>query len=169
MLNSKLKSRSTTPACTLGLLVAIQGEAHVRRRKEIQMPVTVSTAKELGEAIKHEKDEIILEGDIKRHTLRIRATGKVAWVIAFGAIGVAVTAVIVTAGSGGTAAPATIPATVAAYSLSAVALGGGAAGISAVTAAIGIAVAAGGVGALTTLRRKYRIEKTGNVTKLIRK
>ena len=118
------------------------------------MSVTVSTAKELGEAIKQAKDEIILEGDIKRHTLRIRATGKAAWIIAFGAIGVAVTAVIVTTGSGGTAAPA---------------FGGGAGGISAVTAAIGIAVAAGGVGALTTFRQKYRLEKTGNLTKLVRK
>lgn len=129
------------------------------------MTITATTAKELGQAIKEERDEIILEGDIKKHTFRIRAVGRVAWAVAIGAIAVAVVAIIATIGTGGADAPVTVPAEIVAYSLAAHALGG----ISTVTAAIGIAVAAGGVGALTTLRRKYSLKQSGGVAMLVRK
>lgn len=117
----------------------------------------VTTEKELADAIKENEDTITIEGDLVKKTLRIKATGKVAWVIAFGAIGVAVYSVMLTIGTGGFSAPAT--GTAAAFT-------GGAAisilGVSATTAAISIAVAAGGVGVLTKLRSYRIVEKSDN-------
>ncbi len=117
----------------------------------------VTTEKELADAIKENEDTITIEGDLVKKTLRIKATGKVAWVIAFGAIGVAVYSVMLTIGTGGVSAPATGAA--AAFT-------GGAAisilGVSATTAAISIAVAAGGVGVLTKLRSYRIVEKSDN-------
>lgn len=129
------------------------------------MPITARTTEELGKALKTQPDEIIIEGDAKTKTIRIRAIGKVAWVVAFGAIAVAVTGIIVTAGSGGAAAPATISIGGPAF----IVAGGAAGGISVVTSAISIAVAAGGVGALTTLRKKYKIIEREKVTMLVKK
>ena len=49
------------------------------------------TSKELGKAIKEEKDTIIIgRRALAKKVVRIKATGKVAWGIAFGAIGVSV-------------------------------------------------------------------------------
>jgi hypothetical protein len=129
------------------------------------MAVRATTAAELGKAIKEQQNEIEIEGDIKNHIVRIRAVGKVAWVIAVGAIAVAITAIIATAGSGGTSSPLSVPATGVAYLLAAGTLGG----VSTVAAAIGIGVAAGGVGALTTLRRGYKLVQDAGQTKLIKK
>ena len=67
----------------------------------------VTTEKELADAIKDNEDTITIEGDLAKKTLRIKATGKVAWVIAFEAIGVAVYSVMLTIGTGGASAPAT--------------------------------------------------------------
>lgn len=106
--------------------------------------MAITNEKELGQALKNEQDTIEIEGSMVTKVVKIKATGKVAWAIAFGAIGVAV---LITMGSGGTAAPA-----------------GGAVGIAAVSvlglpvaiSAVSIAVAAGSVGALNSLR-KYKI------------
>ncbi|MBQ9336755.1 MAG: hypothetical protein IJS14_05605 [Lentisphaeria bacterium] len=110
----------------------------------------VRTEKELGEALKEEKSEIEIEGDLARKVIRIKATGKVAWAIAIGAIGVAVVAVL------------TSPATGGAHGVIGVGLTApvavGVLGVSATTAAVSIAVAAGGVGALKTLR-SYQMVK----------
>lgn len=118
----------------------------------------VRTEKELGKAIKEEKDTIEIEGDLRRKVIIIKATGKVAWAVAIGAIGVAVTATFLILPTGGASAPATgvlLPA--------AVAFGGGIGGISVACAAVSIAVAAGGVGALNTLREYDLTEKDGMV------
>lgn len=120
--------------------------------------VIVSTSKELGQAIKQEKDTIEVVGDLKKKVLRIKATGKVAWIIAFAAIGCAVYSIVSAPVAAATTAPAAGVGAAVSFTGSAVSLGtaGTVLGTSAITA-LGIALAAGSVGALTTLRDKYKI------------
>jgi hypothetical protein len=106
--------------------------------------MAIQTEKELGAALKNEQDTIEIVGDLATKVVRIKATGKVAWAVAVGAIGVAV---IVTMGTGGAGAPAGGAIGIAAVSVL---------GVSAATSAVAIAVAAGSVGALNSLR-KYKI------------
>lgn len=106
--------------------------------------MTIRTEKELGEALRSEQDTIEIEGDLKSKVLKIKATGKVAWVVAVGAIGVAV---VVTLGTGGAAAPVSGVVGIGAVSVL---------GLPTALSAVGIAVAAGGVRALNSLR-KYKI------------
>ncbi|MDG6231681.1 hypothetical protein Q7506_09600 [Glaesserella parasuis] len=118
---------------------------------------TVRTEKELGEAIKRGDDTIEIEGDLAKKTIKIRATGTVAWAIAIGAIGIAVYATIAAVGTGGVAAPAAVAANAFAAPAAVGVLGG------AVTySAIAIAVAAGGVGALTSLRNYKEVSRADN-------
>ena len=106
--------------------------------------MTIRTEKELGEALKKEQDTIEIEGDLQKKVLKIKATGKVAWAIAIGAIGIAV---VVTLGTGGAGAPASGIVGLGAVSVL---------GLPAALSAVSIAVAAGGVGALNSLR-KYKV------------
>lgn len=130
--------------------------------------VVCSTEKKLADAIKNNAEEIIIEGNLKKGVIRIKATGKVAWaacaVALTAAIGfyiaspVAVT--VATPAGGGMALAAGIVTSSAAT----VVLG------SAVVPAVLIGVFAGGIGALTALRDKYQIvEKTETSIKLKRK
>ena len=116
----------------------------------------IRTEKELGEALKNGQDRIEIEGDLSKKVIRIKATGKVAWVIAGGVIAVAVVALLATPVTGGASNVAhlfTAPAAVAIL------------GVSATSSAIAIAVAAGGIGALKKLR-SYSLEKNpdGSIT-----
>lgn len=116
----------------------------------------VRTEKELGEALKNNQDRIEIEGDLSKKVIKIKATGKVAWLVASGAIAVAVIAVLATPATGGTSNVAHfVAAPVAAATL----------GVSVTGSAIAIAVAAGGIGALNKLR-KYSLEKNadGSIT-----
>ena len=106
---------------------------------------TVSNEKELGEALKSNADEIIIEGDVEKKVIKIRATGKAAWAIAIGALAIAIGVAV---GTGGTGAPASAL------------IGTGAVGVLGVTgaaSATAIAAAAGGVGALNKLRSYKQI------------
>jgi hypothetical protein len=107
------------------------------------MSDTINSEKELGNALKDEKDTIIIEGDLVKKVVRIRATGKVAWAIAAGAIAVAIIIVIRTGGTGTPGA----------------ALIGGAA----------VGVAAGGVAALNKLRQYKEAERSAGRLVLKRK
>lgn len=118
--------------------------------------MVISTEKELGEALKNNQDSIEIVGDLSRKVLKIKATGKVAWAIAIGAIGIAI---ILTVGSGGTAAPAAGFVSVGAVSVL---------GVSAATSAVAIAIAAGGVGALNSLRQYKIVSKSDNKVVLSR-
>ena len=111
----------------------------------------VRTEEELAEAIENGEDTIEIEGGLKEGILKIKATGKVAWVVAIGAIGVAVTIVITT---GGTGAPASGIIGIGAVSVL---------GLPAAISAVGIAVAAGGVGALNKLRNYKIIENNEDI------
>ena len=110
----------------------------------------VTNPQELGKVVKKEPDEIIVEGDLANNVYKIKATGKVAWVIAFGAVAVAVIAVLtLPAGAAGPAGLiadgviAGVAATTAAASI-------GVLGISATIAAIGIGVGARNANALNS-------------------
>ena len=61
----------------------------------------IRAEKELGEALKNDQDRIEIEGDLAKKVIRIKATGKIAWAIAAGAIAVAVIAVLATPATGG--------------------------------------------------------------------
>lgn len=122
------------------------------------MPTKVTTSKELGVALKEERDEIEIDGDLKKKVIRIKATGKVAWVIAFGAITVAVI-------SASTVNPAGEAIAITTGGAAVTVLGGATA-----IAAIVIAVSAGSAKVLTSLRDNYTIvSKTSNSITLKRK
>ena len=117
----------------------------------------VKTEKELGEALKREDEYIEIEGNLAEATVKIRAAGTVAWAIAIGAIGIAVYAAIATIGTGGRGVPVTGTAAFAATPAAVGILGG-----AATYTAISVAVAAGGVGALTSLRSYKEVSRSPN-------
>lgn len=132
------------------------------------MSTICTTEKELSAAIKSKKDEILIEGDLKEHVIRIKATGKVAWTVCAGSLAAAIAFYIATPAATVAATPAGGGAALlggtAMTAVAATALG------SAAVPAVLIGVAAGGVGALTTLRNKYKIvEKGEKYLKLKRK
>lgn len=112
--------------------------------------MAIRTEKELGAALKANQDTLEIEGDLKNKVVKIKATGKVAWAIAIGAIGVAV---LVTAATGGAGAPASGLIGIGAISVL---------GLPAATSAVAIALAAGGVGALNSLRHYNIVSNSGD-------
>ncbi len=124
------------------------------------MAVKVSTEKDLGDALKRNEDCIEIIGDLAKKTIKIRATGNVAWAIAIAAVGVAVYGVIALPVTGGTSAAVSGLVAPAAVGI----LGG-----TITLSAVSIAVAAGGIGALTSLRKYKEVSRTGNSLILKRK
>ncbi|AUU93179.1 hypothetical protein PO654_26420 [Phytobacter diazotrophicus] len=116
--------------------------------------MNVKTEKELASAIEKNESTITIEGDLARKTVRIKATGTVAWVIAFGSIGIAFYAAIATVGTGGAAAPAT-----AVSALAGTGAAFGVLGTAATTAAISMAVSVRSLSVLKKLRGDYKITK----------
>lgn len=124
--------------------------------------------KEVAKAVESKQDEIFIEINLGKKVLRIKAIGKIAWAVCAASLAAAIaffiatpaaTAALTPAG-GGAAALAGM-----AFAAPAVAALG-----SAVVPAILIGVSAGGIGALTTLRDKYKVvEKTDKYIKLKRK
>lgn len=117
------------------------------------MSVSVKDTKGLGSALKNNEDEIIIEGNLKNKVIRIKATGKVAWIVAIGAIGVVVVAELATLATGGISY-----VTDAFVAPVAVGILGG----PTTLAAVSISIAAGGVGSLNKLRKYKIVEKTDN-------
>jgi hypothetical protein len=113
--------------------------------------LAIRNNKDLAGAIERGEDYIEIEGDLANRVIRIRAAGKVAWVIAVGAIGIAVTATILAVPTGGTSEAIGFIAAPAALAV----LGG-----PATYAAIAVAVCAGSVGALTRLRGYKEISRS---------
>ena len=62
----------------------------------------VTTEDELAKAVERGDSTIIIEGDLKQKVIRIKATGRVAWVVAFAAILLAAGAAWAMLPSGGT-------------------------------------------------------------------
>lgn len=119
---------------------------------------TVRTSKELGEALKNNESYIYVEGDLKNKVLKIKVAGRLAWAIAGGSIATAVALYIATpaatAATAGVGGAISFTGSAAAASVATTVLG-----IPATTVAIYIAVAAGGFGAITSLRNNYTIER----------
>lgn len=113
----------------------------------------MTDAKELARAIKEGQDEIEIEYDLKKHVMRINATGTVAWGVALGAMTVVVISALAEIGSGGVATPVSVMAASPALVGTVATLG-----VGATTAAITMAITAGGVGVLKKLR-KYDVEE----------
>lgn len=123
----------------------------------IPQPIITKTEEELGDAIKNNADTIEIQGDLANKVFKIKATGKVVWAVAIGALGIAVACVIMkTQGSNITESTQTGKAITFTGAAGGTAVAAGILGKAAV-AATSIAVAAGGVGALTSLRDKYKI------------
>ena len=125
---------------------------------------TVTSAAELGRSVNNGEDEIIIEGDLAKKTIRIKATGKVAWAIAFGAIGVALVIAISGAGAG--------PAAPAFEAIAITSAGGAVAviGLPATVAALSMAFAVKNKKVLNSLRDDYIImSKSTNRVVLKRK
>ena len=112
-------------------------------------------------AILNGEIEIEIKGPIKEVVIKIKATGAVAWGVAIGAIGIAAAAVIASPATGGVSG---VVGGTAAFATTAAALGG----TSIVTAAIGMAVAAGSVSVLNKLR-EYDIKEQGPGHVILRK
>lgn len=110
---------------------------------------TVKTEEELAQAMKDEEDAIIIEGDLANKTIKLKATGTVAW-------GIALAAIIIAVGTASSGVGIPVAAT-SAFAAT------GVLGISTTTTAIAIAVAAGGVGILNSMRDDYKIvEESSN-------
>lgn len=137
----------------------------------------MTTLDEVVRAVDSKEDYIVIEGDKANDVYRIVVAGNVAWAIAIGAIGLSAALIFITVGSGGAAAPVTVPVEVASKMFIAPAaiatLGWGA-----TSTAIAICFAAGGVAAgkaiLNAVRNNYKIaekveNKDGKVTKLVLK
>lgn len=118
----------------------------------------VKTSKELGQAIKAEKETIEIEGDLAAKVIRIKATGKVTWGVAAAALGIGIFAIVHTPHATVATAPAGGVGGAISFTGGTVSTGAAGAilGPAAITA-LTVAVAAGGIGALTALRDKYKI------------
>lgn len=111
--------------------------------------VTVTNENELAEAMRDNEPTIEIIGDLANKTIKLKATGSVAWAIAFAALGAAVA--LAMTGVGAPAAAVTAFAAV------------GTIGTGATTTAIALGVAAGGTAILSALRDDYEIvEKNSN-------
>lgn len=106
--------------------------------------MAIFTEKELAEALKNNQESIEITGDLRDRVVRIKATGIVSWAVVIGAIGIAA---LVAVKSTDKAEHATGIIGFAAISVL---------GAPAATSAVAIALAAGSIGVLTTLR-KYKI------------
>lgn len=120
----------------------------------------VYDAEGLADAINNGDDTIEIEGDFANKVIRIKATGTVAWAIAIGAIAIAVTSIILTIPTAGTSEIANFVAAPIAVSVL---------GIDTTYAAILIAIAAGGVGVLSTIRNYREVAVGDNYIKLRKK
>lgn len=120
---------------------------------------TVTTKNALANATKRGESEIVIEGDLANQVYRIKLVGPIAWGVAIFSIGGAVylylatpAATVVSAPVGGAGGTLSFGAGSAIAVAAASTIG-----INATIAAIGIAVAAGGIGVLTKLREQYKI------------
>lgn len=127
--------------------------------------MSVTTEKELADAVNRNEDTIIIEGDLAKKTVRIKATGTVAWAVAIGSIGIVFYGIIAALGTGGAATPVAGVAAVAASGAALSVLG-----TAATTAAISMAVSVRSLSVLRKLRGNYKIAiDSGNTVTLKRK
>lgn len=119
--------------------------------------MVIEKKEDLAKAIKEEQEYIEIKGDLKKKVIIIKSKGKVAWLVASGAIAVAVISIICT---GGTATPAAT-AFMAPVAVSIL-------GIKTAVFALSLAIISGGVGILNKLR-KYEIVENNNNRLILKK
>ena len=128
---------------------------------------TIRNAMELGKAVDRGDNTIEIEGELGKKVFKIKATGNVAWLVAGGAITVAIVAILAMQTTSATA-PVTGPVAGAGLVAESVALGAGGAGavgilgVSATVTAISIGVGAKSKNAVSKLRNNYDMKKSGN-------
>lgn len=118
-----------------------------------------TTPKDISEAVKNGADYICIEGDIKNGAFRIMAVGDVAWFVCEASLAIAIALIVTGAAATTVAPPAGASCLTAGFAAPAAAtsvLG------SATITALSIGVCAGGIGALSTLKNKYRIVERGD-------
>ena len=120
---------------------------------------TIHDEEALGKAIQQDTDTIEIEGDLANKVIRIKSTGKVSWVIAVGAIGLAAAALLSAPATGGTTVLASLPALTPAV---------GVLGAAAAASAVLIAVGGGGVEVLNKLR-EYDLEQLSDTLIVLRR
>ncbi|MBD5504747.1 MAG: hypothetical protein HDR09_13710 [Lachnospiraceae bacterium] len=131
---------------------------------------TVKNAMELGKAIDRNDNTIEIDGKFAGQIIKIKATGNVAWLVAGGAITVAIVAILAMSPT-----VATGPIAGAGLVAESVALGAGGAGavgilgVSTTVTAISIGVGAKSRSAVNKLRNNYDMKKSGNKLILTRK
>lgn len=121
---------------------------------------TVTTKKELANAIKANEDQVIITGDLVKGIIRIKLTGKIAWIAAIASIGTAIFLIItspeVAIGTGGVGSTVSFTGAATAAGAAATILG-----LPTAIIAIGIGVSAGGVGVLNKIKNNYSIIEKG--------
>ena len=132
------------------------------------MSINCKTPEDLAKAIKNNEDSILIEGDLKNKVICIKATGKVAWGVCVASLTAAIAFYTATPTTTVTMTPAvgtmSLVGGIGATAVAATTIG------SAAVPAVIIGVAAGGIGALNTLRDRYKIvEKDKNHIRLQRK
>lgn len=135
---------------------------------------TVNNAKELGKALNRDENAIIIEGKLGDLVIKIKAVGNVAWLVAGGAITVAIVAILAmpttTVASAVTGPVAGMGLVAEGLALSAGGAGAvGVLGVSATVAAISIGVGAKNKNVLTKLRNNYTLTQLNNKVILKRK
>jgi hypothetical protein len=131
-----------------------------------KVSIIANTPEDLGRAIKNNHDEIEITGDIKVKTIRIKKTGKVCWLLAAGAISTAVLLAQVSGTTDVANSQVSLPAGPA-FSLAPV-VAASILGVGTAFAAVSIAVAGGGLGALVNLRKGYNLVEHPGKTVLIK-
>lgn len=138
-------------------------------KKQNKIMKTVTTAADLGKAIKNGENEIAIEGDLAQKVIRIKATGNVAWAIALGAVTIGIAAVLaspgVVTGPAGIVVEGTLVTLATTTCAAAVAIWG----VKTTVAAISIGVGGQNVKALRKLKDNYEITQKGSSKVIIRK
>lgn len=133
--------------------------------------MAITKEDELAKAVENDEDRIVIEGDLKNQVIKIKATGKVAYVVAIGAVAVAVTAITLSNKKSASTSARHMEATVASVIAAGGAISAAAVwGIPTTKAAISMAVTARSSSVLTKLIDNYDIvEKSSKVIVLKRK
>lgn len=120
---------------------------------------TYTTAKEIGAAIQRRESAFIVEGDVANKIIRIKLVGPLAWAVCGVSLGGAIALYLATPVAAVTTAPvAGAGGTLSFTGASALAGTAAATGLGTATiTAIILGIAGGGIGAVTTLRSKYKI------------
>lgn len=127
----------------------------------------VDNAQDLGKAINEGQDEITITGDLKEKVIKIKAKGKVAWAIAFGAIGVAVLAIMAMPAAAPTGMGFVVDGALVASTAGAAV---GILGLSTTIAAVSICLGAKDKKVLDMLYKNYKIvEKNSRYIKISKK